>query len=335
MNQEQNNRISTQDATKDNCGITRNYKDRLFCKVFENKKDLLSLYNAVNNTEYTDTDALEVNTLEDVIYLGMKNDKSFLISDTLNLYEHQSTQNPNLPLRGLFYFSRLYEGFVDNQGIRIYGRTHIKLPTPQYVVFYNGIAEEPDRSVLHLSDAYLQKDIPPALECTAVMLNVNYGHNKALMEKCRKLKEYAFLIAAIRRHLNEGNPLREAVTAAVDECIRKMVLKDVLMKHKAEVIGMILTTFDQEEYEQTIRDESYTDGHNEGLTDGRLLTLISLTRKKLHKGLSPEDIADLLEEDIAVIKAICSTLKEENISSDADALNALKNFPGIDQSLRM
>lgn len=135
------NRISDQDPAK----INREYKDRLFCKVFENKKDLLDLYNAVNDTDYTDPETLEINTLEDVIYLGMRNDKSFLISDTMNLYEHNSSQCPNLPLRGLFYFSRLYEGYVELQNIRIYGKTRIHLPTPQYVVLYNGTAAEPDR----------------------------------------------------------------------------------------------------------------------------------------------------------------------------------------------
>ena len=184
------NRISDQ--------VNREYKDRLFCKVFERKEDLLELYNAVNGTDYKDPEALEVNTLEDVIYLGMRNDRSFLIDGTMNLYEHNSTQCPNLPLRGLFYFSRLYEGYAESQKIRIYGRTRIKLPTPQFIVFYNGTAAEPDRSKLRLSDAYVQKDREPALECTAVMLNVNYGHNKTLMDRCGKLKEYAILVAGVR-----------------------------------------------------------------------------------------------------------------------------------------
>ena len=84
------NRISDQNSRN----INREYKDRLFCKVFEDKRDLLDLYNAVNNTDYTDPETLEINTLEDVIYLGMRNDKSFLISDTMNLYEHNSSQFP-------------------------------------------------------------------------------------------------------------------------------------------------------------------------------------------------------------------------------------------------
>lgn len=268
------NRISDQ--------VNREYKDRLFCKVFERKEDLLELYNAVNGTDYKDPEALEVNTLEDVIYLGMRNDRSFLIDGTMNLYEHNSTQCPNLPLRGLFYFSRLYEGYAESQKIRIYGRTRIKLPTPQFIVFYNGTAAEPDRSKLRLSDAYVQKDREPALECTAVMLNVNYGHNKTLMDRCGKLKEYAILVAGVREKIRNGRPLKEAVAETVDECIEKNILSDILMKNRAEVIGMILTSFDQEEYEKTIRDESYQEGKKEGKT--------SLVAAMLKRGMSPEDI---------------------------------------------
>ena len=288
------NRISDQDQPDSSHQINREYKDRLFCKVFEDKKDLLELYNAVNSTDYNDPEALEVNTLEDVIYLGMKNDKSFLIGDTMNLYEHNSTQCPNLPLRGLFYFSRLYEGYVEGQNIRIYGRTQIRLPTPQYVIFYNGTEEEPDCSVLRLSDAFAQKGGEPALECRAVMLNINYGHNKDLMQKCRKLKEYAFFVALVRKKLSDEKARKKAVAEAVDECINKGILRDILVKNRAEVIGMILTNFDQEEYEKTIRDESYKEGVQQGVEQGMAqgirLGQTDFVVTMLKNGFSPEEI---------------------------------------------
>ena len=118
--------------------IRRKYKDRLFQKVFEDKKDLLDLYNAVNGTQYTNQDDLEITTLEDVIYLSMKNDLSFIISSTLNLYEHQSTYNPNLPVRGLIYFAKLYEAYIKKIDANVYGHKLIALPAPQFIVFYNG-----------------------------------------------------------------------------------------------------------------------------------------------------------------------------------------------------
>ena len=133
--------------------VNRNYKDRLFKLVFEKKEDLLQLYNAINDTDYDNPDDIEVNTLEDVVYMGMKNDISFLITDVLNLYEHQSTFSPNMPLRGLLYFARLYQKIVGNEK-KIYSGRLIELPYPQFVVFYNGTAQEPKRMELKLSDAF-------------------------------------------------------------------------------------------------------------------------------------------------------------------------------------
>lgn len=329
MDKRKNNRISHQDpASGTHFPINREYKDRLFCKIFDDKKDLLELYNAVNETDYTNPDSLEVNTLDDVIYLGMRNDKSFLIDETLNLYEHNSTQCPNLPLRGLLYFSRLYEGYVETKDIRIYGRKQIHLPTPQYVVFYNGTSDEPDRSILRLSDAYKQKDILPALECTAVMLNINYGHNTALMEKCRNLRDYAVLISEIRQKLSQGIPLEPAVADAVDECIRKGILHDILVKNKVEVISMILTSFDQEEYEKTIRDESYEEGLEQGierglkqglergleqgleqgLERGRNDGIRQVILSMLKKGLSIDEIKDMTDVSDEIIEQVRAML---------------------------
>lgn len=116
----------------------RKYKDRLFQRVFQNKEDLLELYNAINNTAYTNPEELKITTLEDAIYLSMKNDLSFVISATLNLYEQQSTFNANMPIRGLMYFSRLYEAYIKENSLDIYGKALVKLPAPQYIIFYNG-----------------------------------------------------------------------------------------------------------------------------------------------------------------------------------------------------
>ena len=148
--------------------VNRNYKDRLFKLVFEKKEDLLQLYNAINDTDYDNPDDIEVNTLEDVVYMGMKNDISFLITDVLNLYEHQSTFSPNMPLRGLLYFARLYQKIVGNEK-KIYSGRLIELPYPQFVVFYNGTAQEPKRMELKLSDAFPKwcNKENAALECRA------------------------------------------------------------------------------------------------------------------------------------------------------------------------
>lgn len=160
----------------------RKYKDKLFQRVFSDKKDLLDLYNAVNQTSYTNPDDLEITTLEDVIYLSMKNDLSFIISSTLNLYEHQSTFNPNMPIRGLLYFARLYEAYIKEHSLDVYGRQRISLPAPQFIVFYNGREKQPDELILKLSDCFTP-NVPASnhtsvLECQAQMFNINYGHNQ-------------------------------------------------------------------------------------------------------------------------------------------------------------
>ena len=178
----------------DAASTNRNYKDSLFRMIFREKEKLLNLYNAINGTHYTDPEELVVTTIEDVLYMGLKNDISFLIDDVLNLYEHQSTWNPNMPLRGLFYISSLYQGHIKSNDLDLYSSVLLKLPTPRYIVFYNGTKDEPDRTRLQLSDSFIKKDGEPYVECTALMLTINYGHNRELMTACRELYEYAYFV---------------------------------------------------------------------------------------------------------------------------------------------
>ena len=291
-----------QDYPKSN----REYKDTLFRLVFSRKKDLLALYNAINDTNYQNPDDLEINTLENAIYLSMKNDVSFLLGCTMNLYEHQSTYNPNMPLRGIFYFARLYEKFITSHKINIYSRTLQKIPSPRYIVFYNGTRLEPDKTVLRLSDAF-QKD-SGCLECEVTMLNINYGRNQELMEKCRRLEEYTVFIDRVKTLLAQNNNQREhALNLAIDECIHNNILKDVLITQRAEVLGMILSTFDKELYEQGLKDDAY----NEGEAAGYKKKLAELIQKKLAKGKSIETIADELEESVENIQKIVEDLTEK------------------------
>ena len=102
-------------------------------------------------------------TAHEHLYMDYKNDISFLIDSTLNLYEHQSTWNPNMPLRGLGYFARLYEDYVRLDELNIYSETRLKLPKPQYFVFYNGTKADPDRQILKLSDSFSRFMIMPFL----------------------------------------------------------------------------------------------------------------------------------------------------------------------------
>lgn len=287
--------------------IVRNYKDRLFRFIFQDKERLLELYNALNHSGYKNPDDLVINTLDDVIYMGMKNDISFLIGGTLNLYEHQSTYNPNMPLRGLLYFSRIYSNYIKSNELNLCSRTQVALPAPVYLIFYNGTDSEPDRKELSLSNAFQHTgtDFIPCLECKAQLININYGHNQELMHNCKTLNEYALFISKIREQMNEGNELETAVARTVDECIQNGILKEILMKNRNEVIDMVLTSFNQELHDKQEREAAY----HEGWAAGAKAEQLQLIKKKLARGKSISEIADALEEPESVIEELIAHMQ--------------------------
>ena len=236
--------------------VNRKYKDSLFRKIFSDRKDLLDLYNALNGTQYTDEEELTVTTLEDVIYISIKNDVSFLLGGTMNLYEHQSSYNPNMPIRGLMYLARLYQNYIDDCEINVFSPVLKHLPRPKFIVFYNGSKDEPDQKILRLTDAFAEEGIPgeSCLECCATMLNINYGHNYELMEKCRRLEEYSAFVAEVRKALAEGGNQRQAVDDAIDTCIEKGVLRDILIKERAAIMNMVLSCTEKQ-YERLVQKE--------------------------------------------------------------------------------
>ena len=174
----------------------RKYKDTIFRMLYSDRKKLLSLYNAVSGKHYTNPDDLEIVTLENAIYMGMKNDLAFILDTELYLYEHQSTYNPNIPLRNLFYIAGEYQKLVDDRSL--YSSAIQTIPTPNFVVFYNGTREMEDREICKLSAMYEHTTENPALELVVTMLNVNEGHNEELMEQCQTLREYAKYVARVR-----------------------------------------------------------------------------------------------------------------------------------------
>ena len=293
----------------DNLRINREHKDRMFRWIFKDKRDLLELYNAVNGTSYTDPEQLEINTLEDVVYIGMKNDMSFLITDVLNLYEHQSSYNPNMPFREFLYLGDVYRKYAKQRNLNILSSTLQKLPMPQCIVFYNGLQEEPDRKELLLSDAFIRPEKDqrvPSLELRVLMLNINWGHNRELMEKCEKLKEYAQFIDQIRQNSARGMSREGAVIAAVDTCIESGILKEMLSQHKAEVMDMLLTEYNEQEHMAMERKEWYEIGQSDGLAKGRTEGLKDGILEILaFRGVVPDEIRQLIvnETDLDVLKA--------------------------------
>ena len=283
----------------------RNHKDSLFRKVFRKKSDFLALYNAINETNYDNEDDLEINTLDNALYMTVKNDVSCIVGCTMNLYEHQSSYNPNMPLRGFIYFATLYNSYTDQRKLNLFSSTLQKIPTPQFVVFYNGLKNEPDRQILRLSDAFQTKG--GCLECEAVMLNINYGQNLKLMEKCRRLEEYAIFIATVREYAaDKKRSLGEAITLAIDACIEKGILLDILTAERTEVFMYILESFDKELYERDLKQNAYDDG----VKDGEINKLFSQVKIKLEKGKTIEQIADELEETVETIENLISNMKK-------------------------
>lgn len=237
--------------------------------IFGNRKAALELYNAINHSNYQNPEQLEITTIEGAIYMGVKNDLSFLIDRVMNLYEAQSTRNPNMPLRGLIYFARVYQGYVEKRELDIYSGSRIKIPLPQYIVFYNGSQEEPDRREYRLSDAFERKQDSYCLECVATVLNINTGHNRQLMENCSLLWQYAFFVSKVRLYLERyPENLEGAVDMAVEECIEEDILADFLKKQRGEVKDVILTEYNAERHIKNEKKLSYEEGVKEGMEQG-------------------------------------------------------------------
>jgi hypothetical protein len=256
--------------------INRRYKDRLFRLLFgsyEMRDNIVSLYNALNHTAHDADDITEITTLDDVVYIKMKNDVSLLINSYMPLWEHQSSYNPNMPVRGLMYFGSLYEAYIDKNNLNIYGPVPIRIPTPQYVVFYNGTDEQKPVTKLRLSDLFVHPDDSHEFEWTATMYDLNKGKNDALLSACRPLSDYMALVNYIRENQSDGMPVKKAVDEAVKQCIKEDILRDFLKKHRAEVMNVCMTEFNEEVFVNGMleagRQEGLKAGRQEGLKVGR------------------------------------------------------------------
>ena len=221
--------------------VNREYRSSLFSYMLSHKEYALQVYNVLNNSDYTDPDAINITTLENVVFINIKNDVSFVLENVFSLYEHQSTYNPNMPIRSLFYASNSYERFINSIGANIYGSALIRIPTPKFVVFYNGEREYPDRTCLKLSDAFANKNVEGDMEITVTMLNINYNHNRELLEECEVLRGYSLYNEKFREYNRERNLTKaEAANKAINYCIENNVLAEFFTKRRNEVVGMIL-----------------------------------------------------------------------------------------------
>ena len=270
--------------------INREHKDRLFKFIFGNplnKEWTLSLYNAVNGSHYTDASAIRLNTIQDAVYMSMKNDISFLIGNTMNFYEQQSTFNPNMPMRFLIYSGMIYSKYVEeSKNYHKYSSKQQKAPTPKCICFYNGTTDKEDMSILRLSDSF---DSESDIEVKDTMININFGHNKELLEICKPLKEYSWFVYKIRSYQQTTETIDEAVDAALDEMPDDWLIKPFLMDNKAEVKSMCITEYDEE--------RTFAEQREEGRAEGVLETLFGLVKKGILTISQAADEANMTETE--------------------------------------
>ena len=287
--------------------VNRNYKDTVFRMLFSDRKNLLSLYNAVNQSNYKNPEDLEIVTLENAIYMGIKNDLAFIMDTNLYLYEHQSTYNPNMPLRDLFYICSEYQKLVDKKSL--FSSTLQKIPAPNFIEFYNGSTVISDCTELRLSSAFECLTGEPKLELIVTVLNVNEGHNADLMQHCSMLKEYAQYVARVR-HYASDMPLNEAVKHAVDECIREGILAEFLTRNRNEVISMSIFEYDKELEEKKLRKAEFEAGreagHEAGFAEGENHAALEIASRMLQSDkFSLDEIANFSGLSIDEVKKLC------------------------------
>ena len=288
----------TQSMEEKELHVVKKHKDTVFRMLYNDREKLLELYNALNGTVYENTGELEICTLENAIYMGFKNDVSFLFDSEMCLYEHQSSFNPNMPLRDLFYISRQLQKYV--VGKTLYSSKLVQIPVPRFVVFYNGTQEQPERRLLRLSDAFEKKVSSPELEVTVTMLNINLGKNRELVEKCKTLREYCMFVECIRKYAAQMD-IEEAVERAVTECIRNDILADFLSAQRAEVIAMSIFEYNEEEEMKKIRADEFSVGRENGKAEGKAEFVIDLLE---NLGEIPDSLWEriLSESDLSLLK---------------------------------
>lgn len=241
----------------------REYKNDVFCMLLEEPENALQVYNALNGSDYEDKSLVKMKAIEGGIALSVKNDASFIVGSEINMYEHQSSYNPNMPLRHLFYISDILEEMT--RGRDLYSRKKINIPLPHFVVFYNGMEKRPAQETLRLSELFEKHTDEPELELICTVYNINPDYGEEILKKCGILNEYTMFVETIREGLVTGSSLEDAINKAIDICLERGILKDLLQKRRDEVTRITMIDMTFETREKLIRQESYEDGIEQGI----------------------------------------------------------------------
>ncbi|WP_051207676.1 hypothetical protein [Butyrivibrio sp. AE3006] len=309
----------------------KQHKDTVFRMLYSDKRYLLELYNAINHSNYNDPSKLKITTLEGETFLHMKNDVSFLLDFKLNLYDHQSSPCPNIPLRDLQYVASIYKNLILQE--KTYKAERIRIPEPKFIVFYNGTVPMQDEVTYKLSDMFDTNGDEPQLELIVHQYNVNAGHNPELMQACSTLKQYSLFVQKVRKYReeymnsigdevqNDANfdeslfkkeVIRKAVEKAIDECIKEDILRDFFVKYRKEVIKVGVLEYSAERHLQVIKDEGYALGCRD--TENELRPQIDSLTKEKEAAVSEKEAAVKEKEDaVKEIEYLRQLLKENNI----------------------
>ena len=308
----------------------REYKSDVISMMLQIPEYALDVYNAMNDSAYTDPDMIQIMRLGNGISLSIRNDASFFISNYLNLYEHQSTYSPNAPLRFLIYLTNLLKKTIRKRDL--YGRKRVQIATPHFAVFYNGTEKRPEKEVLKLSDAFINLTDTPEIELIVTVYNINPNNNTQLLEKSEVLHGYMIFVNRVRENLEKQKThvqnemeheeteymedLEVAINEAIDYCVKIHIMEEFFRENRSEVTKSMVLDYTWERREELIRAEEYEDGKREGYAegvsagisqgraDGELERDRSLINRWLQKGKTVAEIADDLGESEEYVKSL-------------------------------
>jgi len=232
----------------------REFKSSLFTDFFSDEGRLIETYNAIAGTDFPPTANVEFKTLKDTLYKSQRNDLAFVLEGRyIVLIEHQSTINKNMPLRLLKYIVDVFMSILPDRAL--YERNTVQIPTPEFIVIYNGKDEYPSRAVLKLSDAFMEQAASTKLDLEVTVYNISKGYNSELLERCVALSDYACFVNNVRDRQAEGDSFEVAIDKAIHYCIENGIMKAYLEQESAEVKRMLTMEWNEELYRQVLLEE--------------------------------------------------------------------------------
>ena len=274
------------------------YRDSVFRSYFNDPVRLLSLCNAVLNTNYNNPDELNINTLEGIFFDKQKNDISCTIDNHfLVLVEHQTSVNENMPFRFLSYVTELLNNLVKNKN-KLYYKGLITFPKPKFFVLYNGDKNEPLQRKMRLSDAFGGDS--DSLELIVTAFNINYGLTQPLLKNCCYLNDYSTLVGKVKEGIKLGLSRRDAINCAVKFCLNNNIMGEYLVKHAEEVFNMLALEWNMDDALQARFDEGRDEGINAGVE--------SVSLNMLRSGMTIDKIQELTQLSFERIQELADSL---------------------------